>query len=87
MDKSLLPPKLGRKPKYDFTELTEEGEYIQFTPSVGNCFTPQQVRTIGSAVNQYRRKYKPKNKYSIRSIGDRLGHPAEVRVYLIHVEE
>jgi tRNA U38,U39,U40 pseudouridine synthase TruA len=75
----------GRATKYDFTTLVNVGDTIEFEPH-GKSFTKRNVRNITSALVQYRRKYKPSNMYTTRSIQDDNGKVSKVIVILINIQ-
>lgn len=62
-------PNRGRKKKYDFTDLQNAGDTIEFEPE-GRSFHKRAVRNITSALGQYRRSYAPKHMFITRAVYD-----------------
>lgn len=75
----------GRTIKYDFSPLVNVGDSIEFEPQ-GKSFSKRHVRNITASLVQYRRKYKPNNMYTTRSIQDENGKVSKVIVILINIQ-
>ena len=86
-DKQMDPEpknKVGRKAKYDFACLENEGEFMTISPSrKSGIFTKAQVHSIRAALSQHKRTYNPNSTFTLKSMANSLGRVYEIRIYLL----
>jgi hypothetical protein len=76
--------KVGRKTKYDFSCLEQEGEFMMIHPArKSGVFTKAQAHSIGVSLSQYKRTYKPNSIFTLKSIHNEFGRIGEIRIYLL----